>query len=201
MPFQELPSTCHLLVNRLGSGVHDAEAWNRFVAMYGPHIISWCRGYGLQEADANDVAQDVLLKICRVIPRFEYDPTRTFRGWLRSVVHSAWYDWTAERRRASREGLRQCDVGGSLEEAPARQDLVQRLEAAFDQELLQTAQQRIQQRIEPRTWQIFELLAIEQRPLREVAEQFDMRPGSVQAARYKVQKLLRDEVAELEQMR
>jgi len=201
MSFQELPSTCHLLVNRLGSGVHDAEAWNRFVTVYGPHIISWCRGYGLQEADANDVAQEVLLKICRVIPRFEYDPARTFRGWLRTVVHSAWYDWTAERRRAARGGLRQRDVGDSLEDAPARQELLQRLEAAFDQELLQSALQRVRGRVEPRTWQIFEWLAIEQRPVREVAELLGMRLGSVQAARYKVQKLLRDEVVALEKLR
>ncbi|MFM8289408.1 MAG: RNA polymerase sigma factor [Planctomycetaceae bacterium] len=201
MSFQELPSTCHLLVNRLGSGVHDAEAWNRFVTVYGPHIISWCRGYGLQEADANDVAQEVLLKICRVIPRFEYDPTRTFRGWLRTVVHSAWYDWTAERRRAAQGGLQQRDVGDSLEDAPARQELLQRLEAAFDQELLQSAQQRVRGRVEPRTWQIFEWLAIEQRPAGEVAELLGMRLGSVQAARYKVQKLLREEVEALENLK
>lgn len=85
-----------------------------------------------------------------------------------------------------------------LEETPARQDLLQRLEAAFDQELLQLAQQRIRQRVEPRTWQIFEWLALEQRPLEELARQLDMRPGSVQAARYKVQKMLRDEIALLE---
>lgn len=198
MTFEELPSTCQILVNRLGSGIHDAEAWNRFVSVYGPHIFAWCRGYGLQEADANDVAQDVLLKICRTIPRFEYDPTRTFRGWLRTVVHSAWCDWTAERRRGLREGLQQSGLSGVLEETPARQDLLQRLEAAFDQELLQLAQQRIRQRVEPRTWQIFEWLALEQRPLEELARQLDMRPGSVQAARYKVQKMLRDEIALLE---
>src|SRR5262249_744043 len=36
----------------------DAGAWDRFVRRYRPKIYGWCRDRGLQEADAEDVAQD-----------------------------------------------------------------------------------------------------------------------------------------------
>jgi RNA polymerase sigma-70 factor (ECF subfamily) len=36
----------------------------------------------LQESDAQDVAQAVLLELSRSMATFVYDPSRSFRGWL-----------------------------------------------------------------------------------------------------------------------
>jgi DNA-directed RNA polymerase specialized sigma24 family protein len=43
----------------------DQAAWNEFVERYGRRIYGWCRQWGLQEADAEDVTQDVLLRLAR----------------------------------------------------------------------------------------------------------------------------------------
>ena len=52
---------------------------------------------GLQPADAEDVTQDVLLRLSRALKMFTYDPSRTFRGWLRAVTLHALNDFAAER--------------------------------------------------------------------------------------------------------
>src|SRR5262249_57495976 len=80
--------TSKTLLNRLRSPL-DQAAWNEFVERYGRRIYGWCRQWGLQEADAQDVTQDVLLRLARKMRSFAYDPSRSFRGWLRTLTHHA----------------------------------------------------------------------------------------------------------------
>ena len=51
------------LLGRLRSTPKDPCAWAEFVEWYGQKIYVWCRSWGLQEADAQDVTQDVFLKL------------------------------------------------------------------------------------------------------------------------------------------
>jgi RNA polymerase sigma-70 factor (ECF subfamily) len=57
----------------------DQSAWSAFVDRYGPQIYAWCLRWKLQEADAQDVTQMVLVKLVRQLPNFTYDPSRSFR--------------------------------------------------------------------------------------------------------------------------
>jgi len=75
------------LLNRLRHAPADPAAWEEFVRRYGPRIHAWCRGWGLQDADAQDVTQDVLLEIARKVRDFHFDPTRSFRAWLKTLAH------------------------------------------------------------------------------------------------------------------
>ena len=67
------------LVERLRQYPWNAEAWDRFVELYRPKIYGWCRAWGLQEADADDVAQDVIARLTQKMADFKYDQTRCFR--------------------------------------------------------------------------------------------------------------------------
>ena len=82
------PDTSASLLSTLRRQPGDPEAWSRFVQTYGPQILQWCRRWGLQDADAHDVAQSVLIHFLRRSVSFEYDDSRRFRGWLRSLAHS-----------------------------------------------------------------------------------------------------------------
>jgi len=191
------PSTSRALIFQITSGVADAHSWERFVYLYGPQILAWCRSYGLQDADARDVAQDVLLQVSRQIERLEYDPARKFRGWLRAVVHGAWCQWV-ERNRGTARAAADSGIVSVLEQIPARDDLLARMDAEFDRELLELAMLRIRRRVEPRTWQAFELLALERLSGEQAAARVGMTVGTVFAARSKVQRMLREEVVRLE---
>ena len=55
-----LPTTRVTLLARLRQDPTDQAAWDRFVEQYGRHIYRWCRQWKLQDADAEDVTQDIL---------------------------------------------------------------------------------------------------------------------------------------------
>ena len=51
------------LLSRLRKDPQDSSAWDEFVRRYGPRIEAWCRRWGLQEADVQDVTQTVLVRL------------------------------------------------------------------------------------------------------------------------------------------
>lgn len=86
-PAGPMHSTHPPLLERL-RGPADADAWGRFVRLYTPLLVHWCRRLGVAGPDAPDLVQDVLLVVFRDRPGFEYDPGRSFRGWLFGVARS-----------------------------------------------------------------------------------------------------------------
>jgi RNA polymerase sigma-70 factor (ECF subfamily) len=198
----EFQTTSVGLVRSLTAPVTNPVSWERFLRTYGPPILQWCLDHGLQEADALDLSQDVLLKISRQISRLQYDPQRKFRGWLRKVVHGAWVDWVeANRPRGSPAGLAWHQiqpVSASLFSIPARDDLLNRLNACYDWELFELAMQRVRTRVSQQTWEVFERVALCGEPAIAVAEELKLSADTVRAARCRVQSLLRDEVRRLE---
>src|SRR5262249_48837172 len=81
----------------------EGTAWDRFVKRYGPKVHDWCRWQGVQEADAQDVTQQVLTILVRKLPEFAYDPASgNFRGWLRTVTLHALHDYLEAQRRPGR---------------------------------------------------------------------------------------------------
>src|SRR5438034_10006419 len=62
----------------------DPDAWRRFEQLYRPLVLRWCRvRFGLQDADAEDVAQEVFGAVSGAIEEFRHDrPSDSLRGWL-----------------------------------------------------------------------------------------------------------------------
>jgi RNA polymerase sigma-70 factor (ECF subfamily) len=174
----------------------DQEAWGRFVQRYGRKIYGWARRWGLQEADAEDVTQNVLAKLVVQLATFAYDPSQSFRGWLKTLTHHAWYDFLQARRPDTGSG--DSAVLESLHSIAARADLVQHLEQAYDEELLQAAMTRVQLRVAPRTWEAFRLTALEGLSGAEAAQRLEMQVAAVYMAKRNVQKKLREESRLLE---
>jgi RNA polymerase sigma-70 factor (ECF subfamily) len=191
------PETRLSLLSRLRRDPRDAAAWETFVDRYGPKIYSWCRRWNLQEADAEDVAQDVLLRLAEKIGTFQYDPSRSFRAWLKTLTQHAWSDLVAARQRTLRASGGQ-QAAQALETAEAGEDLVRQLDAEFEQELLEEAMSRVRPRVQPKTWDAFRLTALEDLSGAEVAARLNMKITSVFVARSRVQRMLQEEVQKLD---
>jgi RNA polymerase sigma-70 factor (ECF subfamily) len=191
------PSASETRLSLLGrlrqEGPDDAPAWREFVAHYGPRVGAWCRRWGLQAADAEDVTQQVLVKLAVKMRSFVYQPGGSFRAWLKTLTRHAWSDFVAERQRSAVAGRDE-----ALESATARDDLESRLAEAFDLELLETATERVRARVEPHTWEAFRLTALEGLPGADVAARLLLPVAGVFKAKSNVQKMLRDEVRRLE---
>jgi RNA polymerase sigma-70 factor (ECF subfamily) len=185
------------LLDRICQSPGDEATWNEFVARYSPKIHGWCRRWGLQEADAQDVTQIVLLQLSTKMRRFAYDPSRRFRAWLKTLTQHAWSDFLADRQRvATATGdSRTMEALGSVE---ARQDLEACLEEAFDLELMEVATRRVRERVEPRTWEAFRLTALDGLSGAEAAARLGMQVGTVFKAKSNVKKQLQEEIRQLE---
>jgi RNA polymerase sigma-70 factor (ECF subfamily) len=190
------PTTRLTLLTQLRQDPSDQAGWEEFVELYGRHIYRWCRQWKLQDADAEDVTQDILLKLAQKLRHFAYDPSRSFRGWLKTVAHHAWRDFADRPRRALAAGDRHAwELLRTLE---AREDLIRKLEEAFDHELLESAKMRVRLRVAPHTWEAFRLVALEGLPVAEVAATVQMQVAMVYVAKSKVQKMLQEEIRNLE---
>ncbi len=189
--------TSATLLGRLRCQPADEEAWSVFVDRYGARIYGWCRRWNLQDADARDVTQAVLARLCIKMRTFTYDPSLSFRGWLRTLTHHTWADLVASRRLvvAGHGGGEDPDWLESLE---ARDDLIESLGEPFDRELLEEAMVRVRLRVEPHTWEAFRLAAIDGNAGATVAERLGMKVATVFKAKSKVQRMLREEIAHLE---
>jgi RNA polymerase sigma-70 factor (ECF subfamily) len=191
------PQTRTSLLSRLRNDPSDRSAWDEFVSRYGPKIHSWCLRWGLQNADADDVTQTVLVQLAAKLRGFVYDPSRSFRGWLKTLTRHAWSDFVADRQRAV------AGAGGSgmfevLHSVAARDDLEKRMEESFDLELLELAAHRVRERVEPHTWEAFQLTALEGLSGAEAAARLGMPVASVFKAKSNLQKMLQEEIAQLE---
>jgi RNA polymerase sigma-70 factor (ECF subfamily) len=181
------------LIDLLRRSPRDVGAWDRFVRRYRPRIYGWCRVRGLQEADAEDVAQDVIAILTRKMARFRYDPSRPFRAWLKTITYHALSDLMASRSRAI--GDRPTP---SLESIAARDDLDRRLDELFDRELLEMAMARVRARVAAPTWDAFRLTTFEGHSGAEASRMLGIPVASVFVAKHRVQKALREEIARLE---
>jgi RNA polymerase sigma-70 factor (ECF subfamily) len=192
-----LPTTRVSLLTRLRQDPFDQAGWDQFVERYGRRIYRWCRQWKLQDADAEDVTQDILVKLSRKLREFTYDPSRSFRAWLKTVAHHAWRHFET-RRRHPQPAAGDSQVQELMLSLEAREDLARRLEEAFDLELLEAAKARVRLRVAPHTWEAFRLLALEGLPVAEVAARVRLQVAMVYVAKSKVQKMLREEIGKLE---
>jgi len=136
---QSETETSDSLLQRLQLSPADQTAGAEFVRRYGSRIHDWCRRWGLQESDAQDVVQNVLLKLTRAMQAFQYDPSQRFRTWLETVTQNARQDFARGRRPTVVGDLSAEDPLPSL---AARDDLELGVQAAYGQELFDRAMER-----------------------------------------------------------
>jgi RNA polymerase sigma-70 factor (ECF subfamily) len=196
MPDRANSRTSPTLLGKLRQSPTDQAAWEQFVQVYGPKITDWCRRWGLQDADTQDVTQMVFLRLAARMREFQYDAARSFRAWLMTISRHAWNDLVTSR--THRVGSSNREAIAQLESIPARDDLAQRIEAAYDLELLQNAFARIRLRVQPQTWEAYRLTTLDGCSGAEAAARLNMNLTSVFKAKSNVQKLIQDELRYLE---
>ena len=85
----ELPETNESLLFHIRDA-EDTAAWERFVAVYRPAVYRLGRRRGLQDAEAEDLAQQVMINVSRAIGQWQKDAARgTFRSWLLRIAKNA----------------------------------------------------------------------------------------------------------------
>ena len=192
----QFASTNMLLLERLRDSPRDEAAWNELVRGYAPAIRRWCRAWRLQDADVDDVTQTVLVKLSRLMATFHYDPSRSFRGYLKTLTKYAVRD---ALKVLSQRSLDSGDPAllDWLAVVDTRNDLARCLEHELRRDLFREAAARVSQRIDLKTWNAFHLLVHERLAGQDVADRTGMSLAAVYMAKSRVLKMMREEVRSL----
>ena len=175
-----IPDTRHSLIRRLVDRA-DASAWSEFCTVYEPVIYRFAKRFHLQDADAREVSQEVLLTVSRKVESFDTLANGRFRGWLSKLARNAAVDLLRKRRERPTGGsdiFRLLSVVPAFDLEPSQAFLQEARHQQFH-----WAAEQIRQSSQPMTWQAFWLTAVENLPATEVAHKLGMNVGSVYVAR------------------
>lgn len=193
----EVPETRDSLLIRIRNP-QDRDAWDQFARIYRPVVYRLTRLRGLQDADAEDLAQNVLMAVAKAIPDWQRsDPNTLFRHWLRRVAKNAIVN-ALSRQPKDRAG------GGTtaMELLKMQQDNSDESSVEVDLEyrrqLYRRAAEIVRSRADEVTWLAFSLTMVDGQTIAETARQLDRSEGMVYAARSRIIRRLRNAVRLLE---
>ena len=175
----------------------DRQAWAEFVTLYRPVVCQLARRHGMQPADADDLAQQVLISISRAIERFDPENGQArFRTWLKTIARHAIIN-------ALTRGVPDRAVGGGdamdlLHQQPAASQETQSLMLQYRREIFQVAASQIRDEFQPDTWQAFWNSVVLGQDVDQVAESLNRSRGCVYTSRSRVMKRLKEKVQELD---
>jgi RNA polymerase sigma-70 factor (ECF subfamily) len=194
----QVPETRDSLLIRLADSA-DHEAWSAFTAIYRPLIYRVARRRGLQDADAQDLVQQVFISLGKGIEQWLAGAKRArFRTWLHTVARNAVID---QLRSASRVVA----AGGTTatmqlqEKTDARGNEADlEFEREYQRELFRWSAREVRDEFENPTWLAFWLSAVEGMPIPEVACELGKSVGAVYIARSRVIQRLREKITQYE---
>ena len=166
----------------------DADAWARFVRLYTPFLFHWARRHGLDSADTADLVQEVFVQLLKALPAFTYDPNRSFRAWVASVVVNKWRELNRKRRPQTVPADVLADQPGPADDFDDRE---------YRAHITGRALRLIQAEFAPATWKAFWGVVVDGRPADAVASELGLTANAVYLSRGRVLRRLRAEFAGL----
>ena len=89
--------TRQTLIQRMQE-TQDEQSWEEFLQAYQPYIQAIVRNMKISEHDADDIVQQVMLKVWKNIATIENDPNKRFRSWLSTVTANCVKDFVRKRK-------------------------------------------------------------------------------------------------------
>ena len=176
----------------------DSDAWRQFVEAYTPLIVCFAMKRGLQEADAADLAQEVMQKVAHGITRFEYDPQRgTFRSWLYRITRNALADHVESAQRQIQATGDECNHE-LLKLETGDDQLEQHWESEHAAHMMQWAMRKLKADFAPNTIAAFERSVLGEEKVADVAKDLGLSVGAVYIAKSRALVRLREIMQEVE---
>lgn len=167
----------------------DDRAWVEFVTLYTPIIFGFLRKRGLSPTDSEDVTQEIFRSLSQALPGFELNKSiGTFRNWLFTVSRSKLNTFLTKSRRT--------DIPTeTLPESGETSDWDQ----LYMKELFAQACQRVEQQVEPSTWQAFWRTAVQLESTEAVANALSLTTDNVYQKKSRVAARIREAIRELDE--
>jgi RNA polymerase sigma-70 factor, ECF subfamily len=182
----------------------DREAWEQIVYLYSPLVERWCRRRHLDEGEIQEAGQVVFLTLYTSLWSFHKDkPGYSFRKWLKALTNNEVTDYLRKQRGApvARGGS---DGQALLDAQPFRPWTTAADEGDEDDSermlLLRQCLELVKSGFEPRTFEAFWAIVVDEKPPAEVARSLGMSSaGAVYTAKSRVTRRLRELMDQLEE--
>ncbi len=199
LPDRPLPPTRKSLLIRLKNW-GDEESWHEFYQIYERLIYESALKAGLRNVEAQEVVQETLLSVAKKIAGFDYNPeTGSFKGWLLQITRRRIIDQFRKRKPEATPSAN----GAVLPGVEQMSDPSSRLEALWNEEwhlaLLDMARAVVQRKVGARQYRMFDLYVLQQLPLKNVTKTLGVNAAQVYMAKYRITKLLKKELHNLEE--
>ena len=173
--------------------VADTEneaAWQRLFDLYAGLVFSIARSKGLNEEEADDVVQDVFIRLAEFLPTFEYSRTKgRFRSYLINLGYNLIIDkWRMHQREDGRMRAYK-DEGGNM--TPADKDFAER---EWQESALEEALRRIKPEVRPEHYAAFVASAVEGQDTETVMRLYNLSRDNLYQIRKRLTAKLRETV-------
>ena len=180
----------------------DQASWQEFFDTYWQLIFRVAKKAGLTDSEAQDVVQETVISVSNKLPGFTYDPkVCSFKTWMLRLTR--WRVIDTFRKRLPQNAAAANGDGTAtspLERIPDESSL--NLDAVWEEEwgksLLAAALQRVKPVLKPEHYQIFDLYALRQLPVSQVAEIMGVSAARIYLVKHRVAALVKREIRELE---
>ena len=176
------PTTSKTLLDKIVSG--DEISWDEFYQKYSPIVKAIAKFKGLDANAADDVCQQVMLQFFKQSKTFKFDPDiARFRTYFGRIVNSKICSYFRNAQDLPTEDLEWIPVDTETENLFMDE---------WRKVILQEAEQQLKQRVAPETFQAYELYAVQNRPVKKVAEYLDCSENQVYQAKKRCFAMMRE---------
>ena len=178
-------------VLRAVADTENEAAWNRFFDLYAGFVYSVARSRGLNDADADDVVQNVFADLARNLPTFRYDRAKgRFRSYLAGLVN-----WRVVDKMKSAK--READLKASYKEEV---ESAVKGDAAFEERewqaaAMEEALRRMKPDVRPEHYAAFVTSAVEGQDTEAVMKLYGLSRDNLYQIRTRLTEKLRETMA------
>jgi len=180
----------------------NEPAWHDFFRRYDPLLYQWCLLPSVDAAAADEIRENVWIELSRRMRTFQYDPRKSFRGWLRELCRCRAIDFVRKKQREAQHVrlLDESDIDGLVSHEGALETIAEQSETGDSMfaNLLHEAEEvqaAVRRRVKPQTWDIFWEIGIEDQQIGQVAAKYGMTYAAAFAAFSRARHILREEGA------
>lgn len=171
----------------------DEKSWEDFVQYYQGFIYLICRKMDMSHHEADEVVQQVLIKLWNHFPNFEYDESRRFRSWLCRVIQNTGRDFYRKLNSQSR-------LKGKVKEQYLEDQSLPEVEKLAESEwndyLASLALENIKPHFSDRLIEIFLRLAEGENP-QDLEAEYELKSKVIYVYRKRIRDRLKDEIRRL----
>ena len=178
----------------------DDTAWRRFVRNYQPMIVAFARKLGLEDADAQDAAQETLAAFACGYRDKAYDRSKgRLRSWLFGIAHRKAIDIHRKKGR-ERVFADQADGSAFLQRIPDARNAEQEWEEQWQQAVLRECIDIVRTQVETTTFEAFRRYVLDQASAKTVAAELSISRNAVYIGKNRVISRIRDMQAEADRV-